>query len=57
MIKKLNKHKVSKNLFFIILSSLLMQEVFKVAHIGLLGSDIVGAPVSFIKDFATHFWK
>jgi len=34
-----------------------MQEVFKVAHIGLLGSDIVGAPVSFIKDFVTHFWK
>jgi len=28
--------------------------VFKVTHIGLLGSDIVGIPVSFIKSFANH---
>jgi len=36
------------------LSSLLiiLQVVFKVAHIGLLESDIVGNPISFIKTFA-----
>jgi len=52
MIKILEVRKSCRYLFFKILSSLLMQEVFKVAHIGLLGSDIVGAPVSFIKSFA-----
>jgi len=34
-----------------------MQEVFKVAHIGLLESDIIDDPISVIKAFATHLWK
>jgi len=34
-----------------------MQEMFKVAHIGFLESDIVDDPISVIKSFSTHLWK
>jgi hypothetical protein len=57
--KKLNKNKLSKNLFFIILSSLLIifHVVFKVTNIGLLGNIIIDDNISFIKAFASPLWK
>jgi len=34
-----------------------MQEVFKVAHIGLLESDIIYVPINVIKALVSHLWK